>query len=62
MRPSVRDVAAGKWHGLLLGFGLSERQLSGKHCPCPICGGNDRFRFDDKCVFRGIVTDDFAEA
>ena len=48
MRPSVRDVAAGKWHGLLLGFGLSERQLSGKHCPCPICGGNDRFRFDDK--------------
>lgn len=48
MRPNVRDIAAGKWPGLLLGFGLSERQLSGKHCPCPICGGNDRFRFDDK--------------
>lgn len=47
-RPNVRDVAAGKWPGLLLGFGLTERQLSGKHCPCPVCGGNDRFRFDDK--------------
>ena len=48
MRPNLRDVAAGKWTGLLLGFGLTEKQLSGKHCPCPICGGNDRFRFDDQ--------------
>ena len=47
-RLNVRDVAAGKWPGLLLGFGLTERQLSGKHCPCPVCGGDDRFRFDDK--------------
>lgn len=47
-RSNVRDIAAGKWPGLLLGFGLTERQLSGKHCPCPICGGSDRFRFDDK--------------
>lgn len=47
MRLNVRDVAIGKWSGLLLGFGLTERQLSGKHCPCPICGGRDRFRFDD---------------
>lgn len=47
-RSNVRDIAAGKWPGLLLGFGLAERQLSGKHCPCPICGGSDRFRFDDK--------------
>lgn len=47
-RLNVRDVAAGKWYGLLLGFGLSERQLSGKHCACPLCGGKDRFRFDNK--------------
>lgn len=47
-RLNVREVAAGKWPGLLLGFGLTERQLSGKHCPCPICGGKDRFRFDDQ--------------
>ena len=48
MRLNVRDVALGKWPGLLLGFGLTERQLSGKHGPCPVCGGHDRFRFDDK--------------
>jgi len=22
--------------------------LDGKHRPCPVCGGNDRFRFDNK--------------
>lgn len=48
MRPKVSEIATGKWRALLLGFGLTERQLSGKHCPCPICGGHDRFRFDDK--------------
>lgn len=47
-KPKIRDVAQHKWRGLLLNFGLTERQLSGKHCPCPICGGSDRFRFDDK--------------
>ena len=48
LRLNVRDVALGKWHGLLLGFGLTERQLSGKHGPCPVCGGTDRFHFDNK--------------
>lgn len=48
-RLNVRDVARGRWRGILLQFGLSERHLSGKHGPCPICrDGKDRFRFDDK--------------
>jgi putative DNA primase/helicase len=47
-RPNVREVAQGKWSGLLAGFGLPERALSGRHGPCPVCGGSDRFRFDDK--------------
>jgi len=47
-RHNVREVAAGKWSALLQGFGLTERQLSGRHGPCPMCGGKDRFRFDDK--------------
>jgi Uncharacterized protein conserved in bacteria len=47
-RHSVREAAAGKWPGILAGMGLSDRALSGKHGPCPICGGRDRFRFDDK--------------
>ena len=47
-RHSVREAAAGKWPGILAGMGLSDRALSGKHGPCPMCGGKDRFRFDDK--------------
>lgn len=46
-RHDVRTVAAGKWRSILFGLGLDERALSGKHGPCPICGGKDRFRFDD---------------
>ena len=42
MQPSARDLALGKWPGLLLGFDLTERQLSGQHVPCPACGGKDR--------------------
>ena len=38
----------GKWHSILLQLGVDSAHLSGKHCPCPICGGKDRFRFDNK--------------
>jgi putative DNA primase/helicase len=48
LRPSLRDIATGRWPGLLLGFGIPEAALSGRHGPCPMCGGSDRFRFDDK--------------
>ncbi len=47
-RLDVRVVAAGRWPGILLALGVSERALSGKHGPCQICAGKDRFRFDDK--------------
>ncbi|GAB1424265.1 primase-helicase zinc-binding domain-containing protein [Thauera terpenica] len=47
-RLPVRDLARGRWRGILPQFGLTERHLSGKHGPCPLCGGKDRFRFDDK--------------
>jgi putative DNA primase/helicase len=48
-RLNIRDVACGRWRGILFGFGLTESHLSGKHGPCPICrDGRDRFRFDDK--------------
>ena len=47
-RLDVRTVARGRWRGILLGLGMDERTLSGKHGPCPLCGGRDRFRFDDK--------------
>ncbi|WP_323929004.1 DUF927 domain-containing protein [Aeromonas caviae] len=46
----VSDVAAaaiGRWPDLLIAVGI-DTPLSGKHGPCPACGGKDRFRFDNK--------------
>jgi putative DNA primase/helicase len=42
------DAATGKWHGILKTLGVDESFLGKKHCPCPLCGGTDRYRFDDK--------------
>jgi putative DNA primase/helicase len=44
----VREVALGRWRGILPHFGLDAKALSGKQGPCPMCGGGTRFRFDDK--------------
>jgi putative DNA primase/helicase len=38
----------GRWHGVLPELGVPSAFLSGKHQPCPICGGKDRARFDNK--------------
>ena len=48
MQLSAREVAIGKWPGILAELGLDKAFLTGKHCSCPSCGGVDRFRFDDK--------------
>jgi putative DNA primase/helicase len=42
------ERAAGRWQQILLQLGVDTRFLSNKHGPCPICGGKDRFRFDDR--------------
>ncbi len=47
-RLDVRQIAQGRWRSILTVLGIDERALSGKHGPCPMCGGKDRFRFDDK--------------
>lgn len=45
----IHEAAQGRWRGILATFGLTQREMSGKHGPCPICAdGTDRFRFDDK--------------
>lgn len=41
-------AAKGKWKGILLALGIPENALRDKHGPCPICGGDDRFRWDNK--------------
>lgn len=47
-REPIQERAQGRWRGILAGIGVESSFLSGKHGPCPICGGKDRFRFDDK--------------
>lgn len=42
----TKQEAFGKWAGILERVGVDVG--TGKHCPCPICGGKDRFRYDDK--------------
>ena len=47
-REKTADRAVGQWLGILSAIGLPARSLVNKHGPCPMCGGKDRFRFDDK--------------
>ena len=43
------QAAQGRWQGILTQLaGVEQGTLDGKHRPCPYCGGDDRFRFDDK--------------
>ena len=44
----VRERANGKWKTILTQTGINPSCLKNQHGPCPICGGNDRYRFDDK--------------
>ncbi|MXR67981.1 hypothetical protein GNT65_04745 [Shewanella sp. JBTF-M18] len=39
-------IANGHWLNVLNGLGISVN--GNKHQACPVCGGKDRFRFDDK--------------
>lgn len=40
-------AAKGKWRGILTALGVPEQALVNKHGPCPLCGGVDRFRWDN---------------
>jgi putative DNA primase/helicase len=44
----ISETARGRWHGILPQLGISPKLLRNKHGPCPMCGGSDRFRFDDR--------------
>lgn len=44
----VKLAATGRWREILVSVGgLASEKLSGRHCPCPKCGGIDRFRAID---------------
>lgn len=38
--------ALGHWPRILPALGI--QVLKNRHQPCPVCGGSDRFRFDDR--------------
>lgn len=45
----IYELANGHWPSILGALaGLSAEQLTDKHQPCPMCGGKDRYRFDDQ--------------
>lgn len=48
MQREVREEARGRWWTILSILGVSEEFLRDRHGPCPLCGGTDRFRWDNK--------------
>ncbi|MBF8274063.1 MAG: putative superfamily II helicase [Magnetococcales bacterium] len=46
-KENVRNLARGRWPEFLGGVGIGQGFLSDRHGPCPLCGGSDRFRFDN---------------
>ena len=45
---TITDLTNGRWPDLLTQLaGLTPDQLTDTHQPCPLCGGEDRYRFDD---------------
>lgn len=44
----ISEQCVNRWHSILPQLGVSPKYLTGKQTPCPMCGGKDRFRFDDK--------------
>lgn len=45
---SAKRNAHGRWNDILASSGAARRLLRHRDMPCPRCGGNDRFRYDDK--------------
>jgi putative DNA primase/helicase len=44
----TQHAAKGKWRGILMQLGMDAKFLVNKHGPCPMCGGGDRFRWDNR--------------
>jgi putative DNA primase/helicase len=42
------ERASGRWPEILGKLGIDMHFLRNRHGPCPLCGGKDRFRFDDR--------------
>src|SRR3954469_2903153 len=42
------ERARNRWREILPRLGIDTRFLKNVHGPCPLCGGKDRYRFDDR--------------
>ena len=41
----LMQLSRNRWQEILGRLGIDQALLNGKHAPCPMCGGKDRFRF-----------------
>lgn len=48
MRVDIHEAARGRWRGILVALGVETKCLRNVHGPCPMCGGKDRWRWDDR--------------
>jgi hypothetical protein len=49
----ISNPCRGRWPGILMQLGLLDHKaLAGRHVPCPMCGGRDRFHFSDRDIGR----------
>lgn len=48
MKNNTAVWCKGRWAFVLASFGVEPSALRDVHGPCPLCGGSDRFRFDNK--------------
>lgn len=46
MNDRAEDLAEGRWTDILARAGVPDTAFTGKHGPCPLCGGKDRFRWN----------------
>ena len=60
MKQTTKEASRGKWDVILAEL-IGEHAVARKHGPCPICGGKDRYRYDNKrndsdwfCNFCGV--------
>ena len=44
----IHELLRGRWKDILVQLGVPPEHLTGKQTPCPACGGDDRFCFDDR--------------
>ena len=51
----IKEAARGHWEYLLPKLGVPATALNRRHGPCPMCGGTDRYRWDDQNSTGGYI-------